>query len=251
MLEKGYASSTINRKMQALSKFYKYLCRREVGVMDYNPFSSDEGTARLKVKRYSSTRALTDDEVKKIMEIISKDRSVLGLRNKIIVLLLATTGMRRSEIANLKIGQIGINQGQYIIEFAGKGKKERFVVIAHAIKKYIDQYLELRELTYKDKNMPLFVGHATNSDPYQGITSQAVYYLIKDVAKEAGLDVKAISPHCFRHTYITKSLNLGCSLEDVQDRVGHSDISTTRRYDHTKRLIEGNPADELANLYDM
>jgi site-specific recombinase XerD len=249
LLEQGKSPSTINRKMQALSKFYKFLCKRNVGIMDYNPFSSDEGAARFKTKRYSNTRALTDDEVQKIIQTISEDQSILGIRNKIIVLLLATTGMRRGEIAKLKIGDIIMYQENHVIEIMGKGRKERFVVIAKAIKQYIDRYLQLRRLTYMDKDEPLFVSHSSNSEGGTAITAQTVYNKIKKIAKKTGIEANSISPHCFRHTYITNSLEMGCDIEDVQDRVGHADIGSTRRYDHTHRIIKNNPADELANKF--
>lgn len=247
--DQGYANSTINRKLQALTKFYKFLCRREVGVMDYNPFSADEGSARLKVKKYSNTRSLTDDEVKTFMEVISEDKTIIGLRNKIILLLLATTGMRRTEIADLTIGQITKNMGSHVVEFEGKGNKERFVVIAEPIKVLIDRYLGIRELTYMDKSKPLFTSHSSNSKEDKCITSEVIYQLIKKIAKQANLDADSISPHCFRHTYITKSIQLGCDIIDIQDRVGHADLGTTRRYDHTLRIIENNPADNLAKIY--
>lgn len=249
--EQGLSASTINRKLQALTKFYKICCRREVGIMDYNPFSSDEGTARLKTKRYSNTRSLVDDEVKKFMEVISEDKSILGLRNKIIMLMLATTGMRRAEIASLTVGQITKNMGVPVVEFMGKGFQERFVVIAEAIKTLIDQYIALRGLTYRDWSMPLFVSHSSNAKEVKAITTETIYQLVKKTAKKAGLDEESISPHCFRHTYITKSLELGCSIQDVQDRVGHADVGTTRRYDHTARIIKGNPANELASIYGI
>lgn len=251
MLKLGYAEATINRKMQALSKFYKFLCRREVGIMDYNPFSSDEGSVRLKVKRYSNTRALTDDEVKNIIKVISEDRSILGLRNKIMILLLATTGMRRQELAKLKIGNIGINMGQFVIEYTAKGGKPMYIVIAKTVKQYIDQYIQLRGLSYMDKDQPLLISHSSNADPTKHISPETIYQTVKKVAFKAGLEADSISPHCFRHTYITKSLEMGCSIEDVQDRVGHADISTTRRYDHTRRIINNNPADEMAQIYDV
>lgn len=246
--DEGYSPATINRKLQALSKFYKYMSRREVGIIDYNPFSSDEGAMRFKAKNYSNTRSLTDDEVRSIMETLGKDKSILGIRNKIIVLILATTGLRRSEIAEMRVGQITTMDGQAIIEVVGKGNKERFVVIAKGIKDLIDTYLGLRGLSYQDKQKALFVSHSQNKLAGM-ITAQTIYNTIKEVAGKAGLEAGSISPHCFRHTYVTKSLDMGCPLEDVQDRVGHSDISTTRRYDHTRRMLKGNPADAMMDIY--
>jgi integrase/recombinase XerD len=228
------------------------MARKEVCIVSYNPVSADEGAMRFKNKNYSNTRALTDDEVRAIMEVISCDNSILGLRNKIIVLLLATTGMRREELASLKIGSLKKSDGQDMFEFLGKGNKERMVVIAKTIRNLIDEYLSMRGVTLFEKTLPLFISHSTNMNnriANKPITPQSIYNVIKAVADEANIDASSVSPHCFRHTYVTRSLKMGIRLEDIQDRVGHSDISTTKRYAHSNNILEGNPADALADLY--
>lgn len=250
LVEQGKKPSTINRSIRALSKFYRYLCRREIGIMTYNPFSSDEGINIFKIGNQSTGRALLDDEVIKFIEVINEDKSIIGLRNKIIILMLATTGMRRSEVSGTKIGQISVSEGEYIINAVGKGRKTRIVVISKGLKIYIDKYLEARGLTYKDKNKPLFDNHSSNGEENSGISHQTVYRAVKGIANKAGLEVDNISPHSLRHTYITNSLKEGCPLEDVQDRVGHADPSTTRRYDHLRRIINNNPADKFLEKFD-
>lgn len=252
LAEEGLSPSTINRKLQALSKFYKFMARREVGIVEYNPFSSDEGAMRFKSKNYSNTRSLQDEEVRAIMEIITKDNSILGIRNQILILMLATTGMRRDELATLKIGYLKKSDGKDLIEFTGKGNKERMVVIAKSIRELIGKYLDMRGVTLSDKNLPMFVSHSTRNNNIASstsITTQSIYNLVKKVAGEAGVDAESVSPHCFRHTYVTRSLEMGVPLDTIQDRVGHSDISTTKRYAHTKKILEDNPADALADLY--
>lgn len=252
----GASTSTVNRKLQALSKFYKYLCRKNVGIMDYNPVSTEEGAVRFKTRNYSNTRALTKDEVKKMMEALNEDKSIIGLRNKIIILLLATTGMRREEIANIKLSDFGIYNENHVIEFIGKGMKDRMVVVADIIMKYIEEYLSMRGLTLQSKNRYLFVSHTlvTYSRSYKEtrpITTQTVYRVVKAVAKKAGLDASSIHPHCLRHTYITESLDAGIPMEVVQDRVSHISSSTTRRYDHTNKITKDNPANEWAEELDV
>lgn len=248
LYEKGLSTSTINRKLQALSKFYSLLMRRDIRLVEYNPFDPKEGAVRFKINSYSKSKTLTKEDIELMLKELNSDKSIIGLRNRIILYLLLTTGMRRDEIANIRIGQIKQTQGKYIIEFTGKGRKERFVVLAKEIKQMIDEYLNKRGISYNDKDLPLFISHSTNADPTKPITTETIYQLIKSLSKKAGLD-ESISPHDFRHTYVTQSIEMGIPLETIQDRVGHSDIKTTRRYDHTLRIIKDNPADAILEIY--
>lgn len=256
LIMNGRSTATVNRKLQSLSRFYKYLGRKNIGIVDYNPISTDEGAVRFKTRNYSNTRALTKDEVKRMIEVINEDKTIVGLRNKIIILLLATTGMRREEIANIKLSDFSTYKENYIIEFIGKGLKDRMVVVADIIIKYIEDYLEMRGLSLQNKNKYLFVSHSsvTGSRDYKEtrpITTQTVYRVVKQVAKKAGLDESSISPHCLRHTYITESLNADIPMEVIQDRVGHISSNTTKRYDHTNKITKDNPANDWANELDV
>lgn len=253
----GKALSTINRKLTSLSAFYSFLCRYEVGIMQYNPFSSKEGLSRMaQSKRYSNTRCLTVEEVQKLVRVTLEGTDIEAIRNRIIVLLLATTGMRRAEITSIKIGKIRMSHGKDIIEIRGKGDKERIVVISPTIKVMIDKYVQLRGLSYDNKEHYLLASHTSNVDHFKEvgaspkpITTQAVYNVIKKVADRAGIHADDVSPHCLRHTWFTEALESGLPIQDVADMGGHSDLSTTRRYDHTKRVISNNPADMLANKF--
>jgi site-specific recombinase XerD len=257
LLRKGRAESTINRKLTSLSAFYQFLCRHEVGIMQYNPFSAKEGLNRMaQSKRYSNTRCLTVEEVQKLVRVTMEGSDIEALRNRIIVLLLATTGMRRAELVSITVGQIRTSHGKDIIEIKGKGKKERIVVISSTIKVMIDKYIDLRGLTYADKNQYLLASHTSNAVHFieedaapKPITTQTVYNVIKKVADRAGISADDVSPHCLRHTWFTEALESGLPIQDVADMGGHSDLSTTRRYDHTKRVISNNPADMLANKF--
>lgn len=253
---KGYSVATINRKLTSLSSFYSFLSRREIGIMDYNPFDTRQGAKRLRQnKRYSNTRCLTLEETQKMFAVLmNKELCLSTLRDRIIILLLATTGMRRDEVACQQIGNIIQTNGGYALEFIAKGEIERLVMLTNTIKTMIDKYLLARGLTYKDKEEYIFVGHSSNAHYYNNdhLTAQAIFDMVKDIAEEAGLDKSTISPHCFRHTYVTESLNLGIPIQDVADLVGHADISTTRRYAHTNNILTHNPAqafeDKLFNL---
>jgi len=251
LMAKGFKPSTVNRKLTSLSNFYNFLCMHEVGIMSYNPFSTKEGLRRVKQnKRYSNTRCLTKDEVSMMVQASLSNQSIEGIRNSLVVLLMATTGMRRSELINIKIGDIKKTCGKDVIEIVGKGEKERYVVVSTIVKKIINRYLNLRKLTYQDRDNYLLVNHSKRYyNEEHSITDKTIYNIIKEIASKSGIDTDNLSPHCLRHTFITESLSLGCKLEDVQDIVGHADISTTRRYDHTNRVINNNPAEKLEQLF--
>ena len=130
LLNNGLKRTSINRKLSALHSFYKFLCRRSVGIMTYNPFDSDEGCIRFKnaQKNYIAKRALVADEVKTMFDLAKMDNSIIGVRDLLVLELLATTGMRRAEVCEIKIGDIQLTQGVYAINIVGKGNKERIIV---------------------------------------------------------------------------------------------------------------------------
>lgn len=255
LLALGKAESTINRKLTSLSAFYSYLCRYEVGIMAYNPFSSKEGLRRMtQNKRYSNTRCLTVDEVKKLVRVTMEGSDIEAVRNRIIILLLATTGMRRTELTSIKVGNIRHSHGENIVEIKGKGDKERIIVISPTIKVMIDTYLTMRGLTYNDKGQYLLASHTSNAYHFnegepKPISAQSVYLVVKKVAEHAGIHAEDVSPHCLRHTWFTEALDSGLAIQDVADMGGHSDLATTRRYDHTKRVISNNPASMLTDKF--
>lgn len=245
--EEGKALSTINRKMTSLSSFYTYMCKRHIGVMTYNPFQEIK---RMRYnKRHSSTRCLTKDEVQDYVRVAMDGDDILSQRNRIIFMLLATTGLRRSEITTLKIGDITTTHGKTIIKIVRKGQQEGMIVLSSAVVAFIKEYISARGLTMADKDKYLVVSHSTNGSEGKKISPQTVYNIVKDLSAKAGVDYTDVSPHSFRHTFITESLHLGAKLEDIQDMVGHADISTTQRYDHTNRIIENSTSDALTDRF--
>lgn len=252
LTNKGYATSTINRKLTAMSKFYSYLCRKEIGLMDYNPFSSKEGMLRLREdKKYSNTRCLIENEVKALIKVTMVGNDILSMRNRIIIFLLATTGMRRSEIVSIKIGAIKTTMGKVVIELTkAKGDKPRLIVVSKAIKEMIDKYIQMRGLSYSNTNAYLLGNHTSNASQYEDkISDHTIYVIIKSIAKKSGIDPEHITPHCLRHTWVTEAIEAGCLIQDIADMAGHSSISTTKRYDHTNRVVSHNPADMLTDKF--
>lgn len=251
LLKKGISKATINKKLSALQNFYKFLCRRSIGIMTYNPFSTDEGCIRFKnaSKDYSDKRVLSPEEVKALFDSAKSEGGIAGLRDLLILKMLATTGMRRAEICGIKIGDIKLNLGKKIIEITGKGDKTRMVVVSAEVDKLIDEYLAARGVTYKDKVLPLITTHSPRGTG-EPMTTNTVYRVVKKHADHAGIDADSISPHALRATYATTVYDeLDMNVNDIRELMGHSSVSTTQRYIKSVNMIRNNPADKLDKMF--
>ena len=249
---KGLTHATINRKLSALHSFYQFLCRRNVGIMTYNPFDTAEGSIRFKnaQKDYSDKKALTPEEVSNVFKAARQDTSISGIRDLLILELLATTGMRRAEICNIKIGDIQDTAGKYIAEIKGKGNKNRIIVFANGVTKVLRQYMEMRGITLANKDEWLLVSHANRKSSDGKVSTNMIYRVVKHYCSLAGIDETQVSPHCLRHGYATNCIDMGMNITDIKDLMGHSSISTTARYIKSYNLINKNPANKLDELYN-
>ena len=252
LLNNGLKRTSINRKLSALHSFYKFLCRRSVGIMTYNPFDSDEGCIRFKnaQKNYIAKRALVTDEVKTMFDLAKMDESIIGVRDLLVLELLATTGMRRAEICEIKIGDIQLTQGVYAINIVGKGNKERIIVASNEVMGIINKYMNMRGITMKDKDEYLLVSHANRKSGSGKVSTNMIYRIVKHYAELADIDPDTISPHTLRHTFATQCIGMGTPIQDVQQLMGHASINTTELYNHSFNIINNNPAEKLTSMYN-
>lgn len=252
LLNNGLKRTSINRKLSALHSFYKFLCRRSVGIMTYNPFDSDEGCIRFKnaQKNYIAKRALVTDEVKTMFDLAKMDNSIIGIRDLLVLELLATTGMRRAEICEIKIGDIQLTQGVYAINIVGKGNKERIIVASNEVMGIINKYMNMRGITMKDKDEYLLVSHANRKSGSGKVSTNMIYRIVKHYAELADIDPDTISPHTLRHTFATQCIGMGTPIQDVQQLMGHASINTTELYNHSFNIINNNPAEKLTSMYN-
>ena len=252
LLNNGLKRTSINRKLSALHSFYKFLCRRSVGIMTYNPFDSDEGCIRFKnaQKNYIAKRALVADEVKTMFDLAKMDNSIIGVRDLLVLELLATTGMRRAEICEIKIGDIQLTQGVYAINIVGKGNKERVIVASNEVMGIINKYINMRGITMKDKDEYLLVSHANRKSGSGKVSTNMIYRIVKHYAELADIDPDTISPHTLRHTFATQCIGMGTPIQDVQQLMGHASINTTELYNHSFNIINNNPAEKLTSMYN-
>lgn len=259
MGNRGLKPSTINKKMASMKSFYQFLCRRNVGVMTYNPFSPEEGAVRRKnaISSYTHDKSLTDKEVEALFAAVPyrADREIYRLqyeRDYIILAFMLLTGCRREELVTIRLGDFMHTGDKHIVRIIGKGEKERLLIVPESLYSKILEYVKDRKLTMNDYDEPFVTRHQFQ----RGIRTrglwmsvQSVNEIVKKYVELAGLDSNKITPHALRHTFCTESLRAGAKLEDVQDLMGHSKIDTTRRYDHINRTIEHSTSDVLSSKY--
>jgi integrase/recombinase XerD len=216
-LYKTQTSSSVSRILSTLRTFYKYLVRNQ--KIQKNPFSSIKNPKQPK----KLIEILDEKEVKKFLESIP-DSSYLETRDKAMLELLYSCGMRVSEITDLKLSNIDLDEG--LIRFIGKGNKERIVPVGDTAREYLEKYLRNSrhniEREHKYENVFL------NKDG-RNITRQGLWKIIKKYASRINSG-KNLYPHLFRHSYATHMLERGADLRIVQELLGHSSISTTEIY---------------------
>lgn len=216
--KRGNSSASIRRKISALRGFYKFLVRSNE-VLN-NPFVN----VCLPKKNQKLPQYLNYNEMLEIFDSIDTT-SILGLRDRLMMELLYATGVRVSELVNIKIDDINFENME--IRVCGKGSKERIVyynaVCARYLKLYLEIIFELRK--EKDNNFLILNRYGV------GITTRGIALILNKIIQNTSIS-KKISPHVLRHTFATHLLNNGCDLLTVQELLGHSSISTTGIYTH-------------------
>jgi integrase/recombinase XerD len=165
-------------------------------------------------------------EVESILSV-PNTRKIAGVRDRALLELLYATGMRVSELVNLKVEDLNLDSG--FLKCLGKGGKERIIPVGRDAREAIERYLGKRPAS-KKIGKTLFVGLKQT----ERLTRQAVWQLIRRYAKKARIR-KKITPHTFRHSFATHLLEGGADLRVVQELLGHADISTTQIYTHISR----------------
>jgi site-specific recombinase XerD len=216
------ATITQSYHLIALRGFLGYLAKRDI------PSLSPEKIELPKIARKQVT-FLHFDEVARMLEAISLDDEQ-GLRDRAIVELLFSSGLRVSELVNLNRDHVNTKRREFMVR--GKGQKDRPVFIGEATANRVEDYLAAR----LDNLPPLFLSYsrnniASNSGSYRRLTARSIQRIISKYAKLAGI-TKHVSPHTMRHSFATDLLMNGADLRSVQSMLGHSNISTTQVYTH-------------------
>lgn len=222
--DKSNNNSTVCRKISSLRSFYKYLVNEN--ITDINPFLS----VKLPKKEKKLPRFFNYNELEEMFEVPDL-RTPLGQRDRLILEMLYATGVRVSELVNIKVKDI---KGHEIL-ILGKGNKERYVEFGDYASEVLNIYLNdgYKKLNKKNSEY-LFL-----NNNYNKLTDRGVRYLLDKIIQETSIN-KNISPHMIRHSFATHLLNEGCDLLSVQQLLGHESLSATSIYTHitTDRIKE-------------
>lgn len=206
----------------ALRGFLRYLSKRDI------PSLSPEKIELPKTSRKQVT-FLYYDEIQRMIDVIDTSEEQ-GLRDRAIVELLFSSGLRVSELVNLNRDHINAERREFMVR--GKGQKDRPIFISQTAAEFIREYLQMR----LDNLPPLFLTYSKNtqtttSGDYRRLSARSIQRMVSKYARLAGI-TKHVSPHTMRHSYATDLLMNGADLRSVQSMLGHSNISTTQIYTH-------------------
>ena len=229
LYDKSLSRNSVSRKLSSLRSFYKYLYSN--GLCKNNPFkyvSSPKKERRL-------PKYLSIEEIKEIFGVPNMENP-LGQRDRLILEVLYSSGIRVGELVNIKLDDIDFYNKQ--IRIFGKGSKERMVLIGDSCLNYINLFLN-------DGRLKILQKHGVNSDYLiinehgKNITTRGVEKLIDNVVKKTYLK-KKVTPHMLRHSFATHLLDEGCDILTVKELLGHESLESTQIYTHVsnERLKE-------------
>ena len=218
LYDKGVCKKTISRRLSSLRSFYNYLYKNS--IVEKNYF----GGIKNPKKDNSLPKLVKDIDIDK-MFLIPNIENPLGQRNLLIIRMLYATGVRVSELVNIKISDINIYDRT--IKIMGKGSKERIVVFGNNTKEALDLYLKGGRYQLNIRNNDyLFLNKDGNR-----LSDRYVRNIINDIIFKASIQMH-VSPHMLRHTFATDMLNNGADLVSVKDLLGHESLNTTSIYTH-------------------
>lgn len=221
---------TQNFFMIALRSFLKYLARIDIATLSAEKVELGE-------QEPSPLKVLDDDSLERLLSEPSPVDEA-GIRDKVILEMLFSTGLRVSELASLNCDQLNLERREFGV--VGKGGKQRLVFLSDEAVEWINKYLESR----KDGFKPLFIRYQGSKDALDDgenmrLSTRSLERIVEKYVKQAGLSIKA-TPHTLRHNFATDLLINGADIRSVQEMLGHSNISTTQIYTHVtnKQLRE-------------
>lgn len=220
---------SLKRRISSLRKFYNYMYLND--LVQSNPFIG----IRMKGKNEKLPDIIYEQQINRLLTLNNERKDNLKSRDQAILELMYSSGLRCSEVINLKISDIDFSTNT--IRVFGKGKKERFVPFNNSAKKEIIEYSkELRnELLVKTDDINnrkyLFLNKRGEK-----LTSRGLQYILSSLQKKLSLDIGfSLHPHALRHSFATRLLDNGADLKTIQELLGHESISTTQIYTHVSK----------------
>jgi integrase/recombinase XerC len=228
LVDSGLSNRSINRKTSSLNTYYKFLIK--IGDVAYSPLAKHKA---LKVQKKVHI-PFSEQEIEAVLNSAAT-HDFEAMRNKLIVELLYSTGVRRSELINLKLKDIDFEQQQ--IKVLGKRNKERYIPLLTTVQETLKSYLEMRKALPQIKAPDFLFLTQKGAQIYAAL----VYRIINTYFSEFSSKVKK-SPHILRHSFATHLLNHGADLNAVKELLGHSSLAATQVYTH-------NNISELKKVY--
>ncbi len=221
-MRSGLSPRSVARYLSGFRQYYRWLVRERRRGEDPTALIESPKLGR------SLPKALSEEQVERLLQAPDTDDPV-GVRDRAMLELMYATGLRVSELVNLQLPNLSLNQG--VVRVLGKGNKERLVPLGEEAGRWLRRWLEeARPGLVKGATVPEVFVTARRA----GMTRQAFWHRVKQHALAAGIE-QPISPHGLRHSFATHLLNHGADLRVVQLLLGHSDLSTTQIYTHVAR----------------
>lgn len=220
LLERKVTNRTVNRKIASLKAFYKFLVK--TGRIQHNPLARHKA---LKTPKKVEV-PFSENEMDLLLKEIPFEPGFEGTRDKLIIELFYTTGMRRSELIELKLSDLDMSRNT--IKVLGKRNKERLIPLLKPTRELLEHYLDERNaLEVIQDHQHVFLT-ATGKKIYATL----VYRVINNCLSQVSTKVKK-SPHVLRHTFATHLLNKGADLNSVKELLGHASLASTQVYTHS------------------
>lgn len=227
-------ATTISRKLSSLRRFFKYLVKK--GQIKSSPMI---GISNPKLPK-TVPKALNIDDTIALIEAPQGD-SFLKLRDRVILELLYSSGVRVSELASINLGDMDLNYR--LIKVKGKGGKERIIPFGNKALSAITKYLEVRENFYNSKKIQYDREALITGRNGKRLSVRQIQKIVDKYSVDKGTLIKA-TPHTLRHSFATHLLDNGADLRTIQKLLGHSNLATTQRYTHVS-------IDFLMKVYDQ
>ena len=227
----GLAASTVARQVSAIRQFFRFLFSDNI--------RTDDPTSTISSPKLGRTlpKYLSEDEVERLLDTARDHPGGEGLRLLALLEILYATGLRVTELVGMPLGALSRDERFLLVR--GKGGKERMVPLSEPAQDAIADYMAVREdylpkkHTTNGAHLKMFPSRGKN-----GFLTRARFgQMLKELAMEAGIDHRRVSPHVLRHSFASHLLAHGADLRALQQMLGHSDISTTQIYTHV--LDEG------------
>ena len=219
LVDSGISNQSVNRKISSLKTYYKFLLK--IGDIEVSPLAKHKS---LKTSKKIQV-PFSEKEIENVLNLLKEEKDFNGVRNKLIVELFYSTGIRRTELVNIKLSDVSISQK--IIKVLGKRNKERMIPLLPSVIETIKEYVVFRDslIEIKDSNFLFLTLKGVK------VYETLVYRIINSYFSTASEKVKK-SPHILRHSFATHLLNEGADLKAVKELLGHSSLASTQVYTH-------------------